>query len=94
MDEADIEARDARTKARAQKFAVELSETEGAFDLMRSQAITDLIASKPAEAAKREQLYNAINVMDTVKAVLLRAVKAGEEVDLIAALQAERNPQG
>lgn len=85
---------DDKIKARANRAKIELTETEAAFTLMREQAVADLIASKPSETAKREQLYHAINTIDTVQTALKRTVQSGVQVDLIAELAAETKPQG
>lgn len=85
---------DQQIKARASRAQAELTETDAAFTRMREQAVNDLIASTPSEAAKREQIYHAIKTIDTVRDVLMRSVKAGEAIDLIAELTQETEPQG
>lgn len=88
MDEEDIRARDAQIKARAQRVKQELPETEAVLGRMRAQAIEDLFATEPAEADKREHQYRSVQTIDAVLVALRGAIRAAEQVDLIAELTA------
>lgn len=59
----DIKAREAAARR-------EYPQTSAAFDRVREAAVKNLIASKPDEAAKREELYRLIHILDSVQAEL------------------------
>jgi len=57
-------------KAREAAARREYPQTSAAFDKVRETAVKKLIASKPDEAAKREELYRLIHILDSVQAEL------------------------
>ena len=57
-------------KAREQAARREYPQTSEAFDKVRAVAVKNLLASKPDEAAKREELYRLIHILDSVQAEL------------------------
>lgn len=57
-------------KAREQAARREYPQTSAAFDKVRETAVKNLLASKPDEAAKREELYRLIHILDSVQAEL------------------------
>lgn len=57
-------------KAREQAAQREYPQTSAAFDRVRETAVKNLLASKPDEAAKREELYRLIHILDSVQAEL------------------------
>lgn len=59
----DIKAREAAAQR-------EYPQTRAAFDKVRATALEKLIASKPEEFAKREELYRLIHILDSVQAEL------------------------
>lgn len=60
---ADIKAREAAARR-------EYPQTMAAFDRVREIAVKNLIASKPDEAAKREEQYRLIRILDSVQSEL------------------------
>ena len=57
-------------KAREQAARREYPQTCAAFDKVREAAVKNMIASKPEEAVKREELYRLIHILDSVQAEL------------------------
>ena len=63
MTTADIKSREASARR-------EYPQTMAAFDRVRATALEKLIASKPEESGKREELYRLIHILDSVQAEL------------------------
>jgi hypothetical protein len=62
---------------RAAQAESELRITGEAIDLMRSNALETIAASKSGETALRENLYRTVQVLDTIKKHLQSVVDAG-----------------
>ncbi len=56
----------------------ELRQTDAAFDAMKAAAVKAWMATKDAESAHREQLYRAVQVIESVRAYLFQVVATGE----------------
>jgi hypothetical protein len=62
----------------AVRAAREYTETEKAFALARQAMIDRLLSSLPDEAAERERLYLAVQVLDEVRQNLMDAIATGQ----------------
>jgi hypothetical protein len=80
---------DDEIRARAAQARSELNLTESAFERMRAEAVARLFASKEAETALREQLYRAVQTIDTVRNHLAALVQDAEVADFAEAIRAE-----
>lgn len=56
----------------------ELRQTEAAFEAMKSAAVKAWMQTRDGEAAHREQLYRAVQVIDTVRQHLIQVVANGD----------------
>lgn len=68
----DIKTREAAARR-------EYPQTSAAFDKVRATAVEKLIASKPDEGQKREELYRLIHILDSVQAELLSLCGQGSQ---------------
>ena len=66
-------------KAREQQARREYPQVSLAFDKVRARAVEKLIASKPEESGKREELYRLVHILDSVQAELLEVCGQGSE---------------
>ena len=66
--------------ARANRAEVELQLTSSLFDDMESALIAKWRATSPDQTATREKMHQAVQVIDTVRKALMRAVQDGEVV--------------
>jgi len=72
MTEAELKAREAKARS-------EYPLTAECFDKVRAAAVSKMLASKPNEAEKREEIYRLVHILDAVQAELLALVGQGSD---------------
>lgn len=73
-------------KARERAARREYPETKAAFDRVRAAAVESLFASPPGEAARREELYRTVQLLERVERELLTAMGSEAIEDYVAGL--------
>lgn len=66
------------TTARAARARSELSETESAFEALRQAYLEEIALSSRDQQDKREKLYLAVHVLQSVRQTLFGFVAAGK----------------
>jgi hypothetical protein len=78
--------------ARGARAKVELVETEAAFEAVRAAMIKRLVSTATAASDERERLYHGVQVLDAVRAALVKVVNTGKLEE--AAEELERIQRG
>lgn len=78
MSHADLTDEERQALAQASQARSELTQTEEAFDMVRSEMLEVLAATKLGERDIREQLYMGVSILERVRGALRMAVAAGD----------------
>jgi hypothetical protein len=78
MSHADLTDGERLSLTIAAQARSELTQTEEAFDVVRSEMLEALAGTKLGEGELREQLYMGVNMLDRVRQALRMAVAAGD----------------
>lgn len=68
---------DLEPRRRALQASKELRETNEAFDRIRAAMVQELLDSPMQASETRERLYTGVNILDHVRAELLKVVDGG-----------------